>query len=317
MSALSLPAGLTTRPLTLADSRALYEVIAEQERADVGTVEIEEADLVAEWQRPSYDLPGSSVAVLDDGRIVAYAEHMAEDRYDAAVLPSHRGRGIGTWLAGWAQDLARSRGATLIGMPVPEGSPGDRLLASLGYHVRWSSWVLRLPEGAQVPERALPDGYVLREATPADHAQVWTVTEDAFLEWSDRERHTLDDFGAETWGRPGFEPWHLQVVTGPGPGGPGGPGDPVVVGVANLWNTWPDGPDGAVDTYVAKLAVAREHRGRGLAQALLVAAFAAGRRRGASVSSLATDSRTGALSLYESVGMRPASTWVNRAIRLD
>lgn len=301
---MSLPAGLTTRPLRVEDSAAVHALIAAQEVHDIGSAEIEEEDLLSEWQRPSYDLGSSSVAVLDGERIVAYAEHMGEERYDAAVHPSYRGRGIGTWLAAWVRDLARAQGIGIVGMPVPEGSDGDRLLTALGYDVRWTSWVLRLPPGAQIAARPLPEGYLLREATPEDHEQVWTVTEDAFLEWSVRERSSLADFGAQVWGRPGFEPWNLQVVTGP---------DGRVAAVANVWNTAGD----PVDTYVSKLAVAGAHRHRGLAQALLVAAFAAGRERGAVSSSLSTDSRTGALSLYEKVGMRPDSVWVHRAVRLD
>ncbi|MBM7517804.1 GNAT family N-acetyltransferase [Nocardioides nitrophenolicus] len=300
MSAISPPSGLTTRPLTLADAPAVFAVIAEQERHDVGTVEVEEADLLADWGRPSYDLGASSVAVLDGDRIVAYAEHLGEERYDAAVVPSYRGRGIGTWLAGWVRQLARARGAAIVGMPVPQGSDGDQLLAALGYEVRWTSWVLRLPEGARIAERRLPAGYALRAATPADHEQVWTVTEDAFLEWSVRERAALADFGAQVWGRPGSEPWQLQVVVGP---------DGDVVAAAHSWNA-------GTDTFVSKLAVARAHRRRGLAQALLVAAFTAGRERGATSSSLSTDSRTGALGLYENVGMRIEATWVHRAVRL-
>lgn len=304
-SAPALPGGLTTRPLTTADSYAVWELMAAQELHDIGTVEIEENDLIGDWQRPSSDLANSSVAVLDGDRIVAYAELDGKERYDAAVLPSHRGRGIGTWLAAWIRDLAAGRGSSIVGMPVPEGSAGDVLLESLGYHVRWTSWVLRLGEGEQVAERPLPEGYALREATDADREQVWTVVEDAFLEWSDRERQSLEDFTAQVWDRPGFQPWHLQVVTGPS-------GD--VAGVASTWNT--AGEDGPVDTYVDRLAVSRDHRNRGLAQSLLVAAFAAGRAHGAVTSSLATDSRTGALSLYEKVGMRPTSTWVHRAIHL-
>jgi GNAT superfamily N-acetyltransferase len=299
---ISLPPGLTTRPLLRSDSRALWELIAAQEKHDVGTVEIEEADLVAEWQRPSYDLEGSSVAVLDGDRIVGYAELMGAERYDAAVLPEQRGRGIGTWLAGWIRELAASRGAGIVGMPVPEGSDGDRLLTELGYFVRWTSWVLRLPHGATIEERPLPEGYALREATEADHEQVWHVIEDAFLEWSDREKASFDDFAAEVWLRPGFEPWHLQVVTGP---------DDRVAGAA--FSTIAE--EGR-ETYVAKVAVHREHRNRGLAQSLLVAAFGAGREHGAVSSCLSTDSRTGALSLYEKVGMVTDSVWVHRATNL-
>lgn len=40
------------------------------------------------------------------------------------------------------------------------------------------------------------------------------------------------------------------------------------------------------------------------------------RERGATVSELNADSRTGALSLYEKVGMVTTAVWVNRAIDL-
>ena len=69
---------------------------------------------------------------------------------------------------------------------------------------------------------------------------------------------------------------------------------------------------GGGDAFIARLATAKEQRGRGLAQALLVDAFAAGREHGALRSELSTDSRTGALGLYEKVGMVVTSTWVNR-----
>ncbi|MEZ0577416.1 GNAT family N-acetyltransferase [Nocardioides sp. MH1] len=312
MSAISdapaLPPDLATRPLRASDSAEVFEVIAAQERHDIGTVEIEEEDLIAEWQRPSYDIEASTVAVLEqaDGRerIVAYAELMGHDRYDAAVHPDVRGRGIGTWLAAWARDLARSRGASVVGMPVPEGSPGDRLLEGLGYRVRWTSWVLRLPAGQTIEERPLPEGYALRVATEDDREQVWHVLEDAFLEWSEREKQSLDDFAAEVWLRPGFEPWQLQVAAGP---------NGAIAGA--VFSTMAEG-NGAKETYVARIAVHKDHRNRGLAQSLLVAAFESGREHGAVSSCLSTDSRTGALTLYEKVGMVTDSVWVNRAVDL-
>ncbi|NPC97207.1 GNAT family N-acetyltransferase [Nocardioides sp. zg-DK7169] len=294
-----LPAGLTTRPLAPSDSRAVFELMAAQELADVGEVVIEEADLVADWQRPSHDLAASSVAVLDGERMVAYAEVDGE-RGDAAVHPDHRGRGIGTWLAHRMQDLARRQGSRTIGMPVPEGSPGDRLLAALGYQVRWTSWVLELPPGAEVPPRPLPDRYTLRGAREDELRACWTLLEDAFLEWSRRERESFKDWTARVPDRPGFEPWHLRVVLDPH-------GDVVACAVVLL-----AGDCG----YVDRLATRRDQRGRGLAQALLVDAFAQARVHGATRSELATDSRTGALGLYERVGMVVTSTWVHRAIAL-
>ena len=298
---LDLPAGLVSRPLVMADARAVFEVMAAQEQEDTGKVAIEEADILADWQRPSYDVGAGTVGVLDGDRLVAYAEHMGGDKGDAAVHPAYRGRGIGTALAHWMQRRAREAGATVVGMPVPQGSAGDRLLAALGYRVRWETWELYLPEGAEIPTRPLPDGYALREATPDDHPACWRVLEDAFLEWAVRERQPYDDFLASVVGRQGFEPWHLRVVTDPA-------GD--VVGVTNVLLF------GGDEGYVHKVATRADHRGRGLAQAMLADAFAAARAHGATTSGLATDSRTGALSLYEKVGMSVTGTWLNRAIDL-
>jgi mycothiol synthase len=299
-TAVDLPAGLTTRPLTRTDSTAVYEVIAEQELADVGEVQIEEADIIGDWQRPGYDLSIRSIGVFEGDRLVGYAEVMGADRGDAAVHPDQRGRGIGTWLAHWMQEAARRQGSTIVGMPVPQGSAGDRLLESLGYHVRWNSWVLELLEGAQIPERSLPEGYAVRAATAEEHEACWTVQEDAFLEWSERERDPFESWQATTTRRPGFEPWNLRVVTDPD-------GEVVAMAVIQL---------GYGCAFIARLATRKDQRGRGLAQALLVDSFAVAAEHGATRSELSTDSRTGALGLYEKVGMRVTSTCVNRAVDL-
>jgi mycothiol synthase len=301
-----LPNGLTARPLALSDARAVYDVMAAQELADIGMVEIEEADIVGDWSRPSFDVTTQAVGVLDGDRMVAYAEFAQPDRGDAAVHPDHRGRGIGTALAGWMQEKGRALGASIVGMPVPEGSPGDRLLADLGYEVRWSSWVLSLPEGAAIVERPLPDGYAVRAAEPSEYPAVHGVKEDAFLEWSVRDRETFEDFSAVVMGRPGFEPWMVRVVTDD---------TGAVVGLATVTIYEPDDVR-PPDAFIPTLAVRRDQRHRGLAQALMVDAFARAREHGAVTCGLSTDSRTGALGLYEKVGMKVTGTWVNRAITL-
>ncbi|WP_448811661.1 GNAT family N-acetyltransferase [Agromyces bauzanensis] len=295
-----LPAHLTTRPLRPEDSRPVFELIAAQEREDTGRVDIEEADLVSDWSRPSHDLATRSIAVLDGDRIVAYGELVGADRAAAAVHPEWRGRGIGTWIAGWIRETARRRGSSVVGMPAFVGSPGDRLLSVLGYHVRWNSWVLELPEGEEVPARELPPGYAIREAGQADLRAMHDVLEDAFLEWSVRARESFEDFTASVLGRPGFEPWNLRVVTDT-------TGEVVGAAVVML-------ADGTA--YVDRLATRADQRNRGIARALLVDAFAQGRAHGATVSELSTDSRSGALGLYEKVGMVVTSNYVNRAIHL-
>lgn len=298
MGAMTLPGGLTQRPLTLDDAAAVAAIMAAEELRDTGEVAIEEADLLADWHRPSFDLTTRTVGVLDGGRLVAYAELSGLDRGDAAVHPDHHARGIGTYLAGWLRERARAAGSTVVGMPVPQHSPGDRLLEALGFQERWRSWVLTLPEGATIEAQPLPADHAVRAATGVDHRAAWTVIEDAFLEWSARERQPFDDFAAQVLGRPGFAPWNLRVAIGP---------DGEVVGAVVAYLSGTTG-------YVDKVAVRRDRRGLGLGRALLADAFTQARSHGALSSELSTDSRTGALGLYHHLDMEVTSTWVNRAI---
>ena len=300
---LATPAGFTTRPLTPDDAGAVFELMAAEELAALGRVEIERADIVADWARPSFSVSEQTVGVFDGAALVGYAEHGGDDRSDAGVLPSYHGRGLGTWLAGWVRERARAAGAGQVGMAVPQGSPGDRLLAALGYDVRWTSWVLQLPAGAEIAARPLPEGYDVRQADEADYRALHTVIAEAFGEWAVHSRQDFDDFRAAAITRPGFAPWNLRVLTAP---------DGEIVGAAWVLNSEGSPPE----AYIPQLAVRRDHRRRGLAQALMADAYAAAREHGAVRFGLSTDSRTGALDLYLKVGMEVTDVWVNRGIRL-
>jgi len=297
---LALPGGYSTRPVEMTDASTVTALVAAEELHDIGEVLIEEADYVSDWQRPSFDLETQTIGVWHGEELAGFAM-VDHDRGDAAVHPDHRRQGIGSALAGWMQDSARRQGMGVVGAPVPQGKAADQLLEKLGYRVRWTSWVLELLDGAEIAERELPEGYAVREARPEDHQAVWTVTEDAFLEWSDRKRQSFEDWQAAVPGRPGFEPWNIRVATDP---------TGAVVATSNIHVS---GEGDRLGAYIDRLATHRDHRHRGLAQALLVDSFRVGREHGAVRSELSTDSRTGALALYEKVGMSVTSVWVNRA----
>jgi GNAT superfamily N-acetyltransferase len=295
---MDLPPALTARPLRMEDAEAVFRLMETSEEHDVGEAAIDLEGIVGDWQRPSFDLASQSVGVVGDERLVAYAE-VVNGRYaHATVLPSWRGRGIGTWLAAWIQAEARRQGGSLVGMPVPRGSDGDRLLESLGFHVAWASWVLELPGDARIEPQPPPEGYAVRAFQPGEERAVYQVVENAFNEWPDRTPTAYDDWAARVVRRPGFEPWHLRVVTDP-------TGE--VVGVGHLILSRDSG-------YVMSLAVRKDERGRGLARALLVDCFAVSREAGMTRAELSTDSRTGALGLYQRVGMEITQVWLHRAI---
>lgn len=295
-----LPEGLTARPLSLADAEAVHAAIAAEEVVDLGAAEMTLEDVIADWQRPSYDVAASTIGVFDGDLLVGYGDLSDVDVAYSAVLPSYQGRGIGTAIARWLQARARAAGSTRIGTQVPEGSAADRLMRDLGYEVRWTAWDLELPPEREIGARPLPAGFSLRDATEADREAAWTLVEDCFLEWSERERMSLADFGARVWDRPGFEPWNLRLLTSP---------EGATVGVTHVFLAGGGG-------YVARIAVRPDHRGQGLAPPMLVDAFGLAREHGAVRCYLSTDTRAGARGLYEKVGMEVASTWVNRAITL-
>ncbi len=297
---IELPDGLSTRSLTLDDAPAVVDVIAAEEIVDLGEAELTLEDVVADWQRPRYDLADSTIGVFDGARLIGYGDVSAGDIAYTAVLPDEQGRGIGTAIAHWAQATARAAGATVLCGQVPEGSAADRLMTDLGYRLRWTAWDLELPEGGTIAARPLPAGFAIRDTTERDHPAAWTLLEDTFLEWSERDRVPLEEFGSRIWDRPGYAPWNLRLLEDAG-------GE--LVGATHIHLAGDAG-------YVAKIGVRRDHRGRGLAAAMLVDAFRLAREHGATRCYLSTDTRVGARTLYEKVGMVVASTWVNRAVDL-
>ena len=124
MSDPQLPDGLTSRVLTHDDAAAVYALAAAQEQADIGKVEIELADIVSDWSRPSWDISTHTLGVFDGERLVAYGEITGHDRGDAAVHPDYRRRGIGTAVAGWMQQTARALGAAGLREPGARGLAG-------------------------------------------------------------------------------------------------------------------------------------------------------------------------------------------------
>ena len=298
MPDLELPAGLSAALLTPGDAAAVGALWRRCEEHDDGAGEITDEDIVATWVRPSFSFAEHAVAVYDDGSLVGYADSTWPGRADACVDPSYRGRGIGAALMRWTWAVAGARGDRRIGQPVSEHNAGAiALLRGHGYTERWRSWVLEIAHEHEPAAPVVPAGYALRAADPARDGQAaHEVIEDAFNEWEGRDPVPFEDFAAETFERPSFRPENLVLAAH---------GD-AVVGVALLTH------EGG-DMWVDKLAVARAHRGRGLARALLQHTFGAAYALGAPTVGLSTDSRTGALGLYEHVGMTLRRTYFHLA----
>ena len=243
---LELPDGLHPAPLVASDAAAVTAVIAAQELADVGEVVIEEADIVADWQRPGYDVAAGTLGVFDGDRLVAYADVGYRTAATPPSTPTTAGRGIGTELARWMQERAREQGWDLVGMPVPQGSPGDGSWSRSATTSAGTAGCSELPEGATIPERPLPEGYAVRAATEAEYDRRPPSRRTRSSSGRCASARRFEDWQSQTIRRPGFEPWHLRVVTDPS-------GEVVATALVQM---------NADCAYIARLATRKDQRGR-------------------------------------------------------
>jgi mycothiol synthase len=292
-----LPSGLHARPLTWDDVESVFRLEHDSEAFDDDVAEVELSDVESEWRRPAFDLATSSVGVFDVDRLVAHAE-VFQSRAEAVVAPAERGRGLGTALARWTWAVAAASGRDRVGQSVSDTEQdAATLFASLGYERGHTSWILRVDVDDEPPAPTVPNGLALRNYRPgADEPSMFEVIETAFSEWDDREPNTYEDWRAQFLDREEVRP-DLQVLAVDGER---------IVGVAINYD-YADDAEG----WVQQLAVDAAYRGRGLARALLQESFRRFHALGRRTCGLSTDSRTGALGLYEHVGMHVRKSYTH------
>lgn len=267
-----LPAGFSARAATTADAKAISLIAG-------NAVDEVEATL----ERPGLDASVDTLVVLEPaGEVVAWT-YVRGRRSQVDVGPAHRGLGLGGSLLDWAEARAVEIDGEWLAQTVDdEDQAGTALLQARGYEVLATNWMLGMPATAVVPE--LPAGYTIRPFTDEDRAAAHLVIQDAFDEWQPR-RWEYEEWARMSVERSTFVPGISPVILA---------GDELV-GVA-ICLELPGTDEGLVE----QLAVHRDHRGKGLARALL--AFASS-RCGRPNLTLWTHSDTGALAMYERLGM--------------
>lgn len=298
-----LPNGLTARAGGQDDAHAVCDVIAASELVDDGTVEIDLDDILAEWARSSFDVGRDGVVIESGHDVVAFATVFQSRRADAAVTPEFRGRGIGSGLLRWTQWHALAGGGTRVGQTVTDNNTAARdLFVANGYVPLWNSWILVKDVRDEPPPPALPEGLVLRPFDPGtEERDVHDLIERAFSEWPSRHPMSFEDWRTSILGRAWGDASLVPVIVH----GDRIAGVAVCLDYEDLDSGW-----------VQQLAVDAAYRGRGLGGTLLSHCFAMFRGRGRTTCELATDSRTGALGLYEHVGMRIRRSYTHYAKEL-
>jgi len=305
----SFPAPYTARPATLDDAEAVAALLNLTAVGFVGEPSTTPENLCSEWQAPGYDLAAlSMIAEAPDGSLAACAlvetpapHHEVFVAVD--VAPAHRGVGLDLALLRWVEGLA----------------PGLVVAAPAGAEtvLRWGAWVGEddLAAMLQAHRYALVRHFwrmtIDLDRPPAAPAWPTGIAARRFRRGED-ERATYEavtEAFRDHWGgdEEPYDEWLWSKVESPAAGFD-----------ADLWILALDGreiagvainqPRARFDPavgYVRVVGVRRPWRRRGLARALLLESFAALRARGATAAALDVDaaSPTGAVALYEGVGM--------------
>jgi len=301
MHPIALPEGYEARPAGRGDLEAVFGLVAGCERHDDGVAEVALSDIAADWRRPDFDLDTMSITVWRYTELAASGD-VFMGRAEVDVSPAHRGRGLGAALVPWTWQVARADGRDVVGQTVSDNrTDAAALFRSHGYEVGHISWVLRIDLDDEPPAAALlPDGLAFRDLRPgADDRAVFEVIDTAFDEWPNRESHGFDNWASSFLRRDEVVPELVPLVVD-------GRDSGRIVGVALNFHY---GLDEDVEGWTQQLAVEMAYRGQGLGRALLQESFRRFHGVGYRRCGLSTDSRTGALGLYEHVGMHVRSSY--------
>ncbi|MGV9266744.1 GNAT family N-acetyltransferase [Kitasatospora sp. NPDC003701] len=305
----SLPARYRSRAATPADAPAIHRLVAACERELLGDAgnraENAEDGVAADLALPGLDPAHDTLLVQDAaGAVVGRAWVHGGRRSKVDVHPAHRGEGLGAALLDWAEARARQLGSERLSQTLLDGDRAAvELLRTRGYGAFVTQWLLEIPLPADPVVPAPPAGITVRPFRPGDERAAYVLTEDAFDEWQVR-RKPYQEWARHTVERAAFAPALSPLAFADGQ---------LVGAVLSL-----DVP-GTGEGYIERVAVRRDHRNRGIARVLLLEAFRAFHRHGRRACTLWTHSETGALSLYERVGMtiRLSSTVYGKPLHPD
>jgi mycothiol synthase len=291
--------GLSWRALTERDLPAVFELEAAGEAFADGVVEVALSDIEAGWSRPDFDPEVMSLGAFLDSRLIAYALVFL-GRVDARVHPDYRGLGLGTTLAKWTWEAARAEGRDRVGQTVSDNEQAAAaMFRALGYTPSYTAWILRTDLSNPRSAPTLPNGYLFRPYRPGeDDAEMYQLLDEAFDEWrgADSESMGLDNWVASTL-HCAVPDWVVLISHGAD-----------LVGMAVGLDYGP-GDEG----WVEQVAVHRDHRRRGLGKALMEESFRRFQEAGLTRAGVSTDSRSGALGLYEAVGMSTSRSYTRWA----
>jgi mycothiol synthase len=315
---------LVWRPLTTADIPVVAALHNAAEAVDDTGELLSEEDFAKSFGEA--DLPGGSLAVLVDGVVAAYGLIVLRDepvgthrvRLDGAVHPEFRRNGIGRRLLPRLVTLARElHTARHPHMPmvactmVESRSQGHAALcAELGFSADRYFLELEVALGESLAQVPIPAAYEIVPFSAARDEEVREVSNTAFAEhWGSVDR-SPDEWAASFTNSKRFVPETSFLALANG----------AVVGFV-LARHYPvvEKMTGVRELWIGDVGTLREHRGRGVASALLSHTLARGKAQGYHRAGLSVDTAnpTRALGVYERAGFEVTRTWIDYGLPVE
>ena len=294
----TLPAEYTVRAATDADLDGVIRLMDDADRA-LGL----DPDPIREyltwiWHIPSTDLGRDTRLLVRGTEMAGFAQGTWRPEEGGPLdflirtHPDHLGRGFGSWALAWGEALAAERGSKGIRvLTVDRDVAGRALLTSRGYVRVRSSYTMGKALAPDEDLGAAPASVTIRAfETGRDERALHEVEEASFADHWGFRPVPFETFEADMYGAEGWDPSLAFLAEV----------DAAVVGLVVALSFEGEGT-------VAILGVVPAWRGRGIAKALLRRAFAELAQRGHREVRLGVDAQnpTGAVALYESVGMTP------------
>lgn len=298
-----LPEGYSVRAASRDDAAAITEMFIEQETLMNGDAESTVEDLYDDWSTPGFDMERDSWAIFSGDELVGYVaivKNIPPDIYVAygGVRPSHYGNGLGTFLF----ESVERRAAEIAGGPASvrqwvdaKDEAAIAIAKERGYSFVRRFWRMDVPLDAELADVSDPGGITIRAfAKGQDERTAHAVLETAFTEHWGYTPRSYEESATSRWEAEWFRP-DLSLVA---------EADGRMVAVCINGPRLDDG-------YVEDIGVLPEWRGKGIAEALLRRSFSIFTELGFKRASLNVDSdnSTGAMRLYERVGMEPGTCY--------
>jgi len=249
-----------------------------------------DAEEIRSWLRNEEIEPGWLKVLEEGGRVVGYGDIWVQD--DEVALDA---AAPGRWVAffDWAESAARERGLPRVRVNPPAGHEVAAIAAKRGYRPSRSSFTMEIDLNERPAEPPLRHGLTLRSYETANEQSLHEALNAAFAD--DPLWHTVtpSNFREFYLRARGFDP-SLWLLAWDG------------ADLAGFVLGYPERSGDLTLGWVGTLGVLRAWRRRGLGEALLRRIFAELYDRGLRRVGLGVDAEnvTGALRLYERVGMR-------------